>query len=259
MKVLPVIRSFGGCGGTLLARMFGALPGCVVLSETNPRSANLFGGHLNPLSQLRQWRPELTEHFSDWDESEIGYPPRFGEMLDILTETATKKELRLLVRDYTYVDFIGVPYVWPVPCDCSLDMALNGRFAMIELFLVRRPPDQLASLRIHPPFAHVITAERLLDGYRAFLAAKPDVPIYHYEDLMAAPQVTFRRMCETLQVPFDVRGLTDFQSVKHVTGHIGRLSELQIKARQRSDEARAADRDFAALSGYGDLLAALRY
>jgi len=259
MKVLPVLRALGGCGGTLLARMFGALPGFVVLSETNPRSANLFGGHLNPLSQLRRWRPELTEGMSDWDESEVGYPLRFGEMLDILAETTAEKGLRLLVRDYTYVDFIGVPYVWPVPCDCSLDMALDGRFAMTELFLVRRPPDQLASLRIHPPFAHIITAKRLLDGYRAFLAAKPSVPIYRYEDLMAAPQVTFRRMCETLQVPFDVRGLTDFQSVKHVTGHIDRLSELQIKARQRSDAARAADLEFAALPGYDDLLAALRY
>jgi hypothetical protein len=259
MKVLPVIRSFGGCGGTLLARMFGALPGFVVLSETNPRSANLFGGHLNPLSQLRQWRPELTERLSAWNESEIGYPWRFGQMLDILDQTATEKGLRLLIRDYTYIDFIGVPYVWPVPCDCSLDLAFDGRFAMTELFLVRRPPDQLASLRIHPPFANLITAQWLLDGYRAFLAAKPGIPIYRYEDLMAAPQVTFRRMCETLQVPFNVRGLTDFQSVKHVTGHIGRLSELQIKARQRSDGARAADQEFATLSGYGDLLAALRY
>lgn len=259
MKVLPIIRSLGGCGGTLLARMFGALPGFVVLSETNPRSANLFGGHLNPLSQLRRWWPELAEEMSDWDESEIGYPPRFGEMLDLVDRRAAEKGLRLLVRDYTYVDFIGVPYVWPVPCDCSLDLALDRRFAVTELFLVRRPPDQLASLRIHPPFAHIITAQRLLDGYRAFLAAKSGVPVYRYEDLMAAPQVTFRRMCETLQVPFDVRGLTDFQSVKHVTGHIGRLSELQIKARQRSDAARAADREFAALPGYGDLLAALGY
>jgi hypothetical protein len=259
MKVLPVLRSLGGCGGTLLARMFGALPGFVVLSETNPRSANLFGGHLNPLSQLRRWQPELVERMGEWNESEIGYPPRFGEMLDLLDQTATEMDLRLLVRDYTYVDFIGVPYVWPIPCDCSLDLALDGRFAIAELFLVRRPPDQLASLRAHPPFAHIINAKRLLDGYRAFLAAKPGVPIYHYEDLMAAPQVTFRRMCETLRVPFDVRGLTDFQNVKHVTGHIGRLSELQIKARQRSDAARAADLEFAALPGYSDLLAALRY
>ncbi len=259
MKVLPVIRSLGGCGGTLVSRMFGALPGFVVLSETNPRSANLFGGHLNPLSQLRRWWPELAAGLSDWDESEIGYPPRFGQMLEVVEAAAAEMGLRFILRDYTYVDFVGVPYVWPVPCTCSLDTALEGRFTMTELLLVRRLPDQLASLRIHPPFAHVITAERLLDGYRAFLGAKPDIPIYHYEDLMAAPQVTFRHMCETLDVPFDVRGLTDFQKVQNVTGNVGRLSELQIKARERSEQAREADREFAALPGYDDILAALRY
>jgi hypothetical protein len=259
MKLLPVIRSLGGCGGTLLSRMFAALPGCVVLSETNPRSANLFGGHLNPLSQLRRWQPELAKCVSDWDENEIGYPPLFGEMLDVVAETAAEAGIRLIVRDYTYIDFIGVPYVWPVPCTCSLDIAVEGRFAITELLLVRRLSDQLASLRTHPHFASVVTADRLLDGYRAFLEAKPSIPIFHYEDLMAAPQVTFRRMCETLQVPFDIRGLTDFQEVKHVTGHIGRLSEFQIKARERSDEARAADHEFAALAGYDEVAASLHY
>jgi|HubBroStandDraft_6_1064221.scaffolds.fasta_scaffold1880877_2 hypothetical protein len=63
---LPVIRTLGGCGGTLLARLFGALPGTVVLSETNPRSAALYGGALNPIRQIQEWHCNLCGSVADF-------------------------------------------------------------------------------------------------------------------------------------------------------------------------------------------------
>src|SRR5271167_2447220 len=49
MQPLCVIRGLGGNGSTFLSRVLAALNGVMLLSETNPASANLFGFELNPV------------------------------------------------------------------------------------------------------------------------------------------------------------------------------------------------------------------
>ena len=47
--IIGIIRGLGGNGGTFLARAIAAMQGTVLLSETNPLTANLFGFALNRL------------------------------------------------------------------------------------------------------------------------------------------------------------------------------------------------------------------
>jgi hypothetical protein len=256
---LPVIRTLGGCGGTLLSRLFSALPGVVLLSETNPRSANLFGGHLNPLKQLRRWRPELLEHLAEFDEAEIGYPPRFGEMLARVHAALERHGRRLVVRDFSYADFVGVPFIWPIAADSSLDAAISGRFTARSLFLVRHPADQLASLRGHRPIRNVLSAERFVAGSQAFLASRLGAPMFRYEQLTAAPETTFRAMCEALDIPFAAEALTGFVKVSSVTGNLGRAADPHIASVPRSAGAIEAQAELAGTTGYPALLAALGY
>src|SRR3984893_15534303 len=133
----------------MLAPRIGALPEVVLLSETNPRSAALYSGYLNPVVQVREWLPELASSISTFDENELGYPRRFGELLERLYSAAEKLSLNLVIRDFNYVDFIGIPFIWPVPNDSSLDLAVAGRFCVSPIVVVRHPADQLASLRSH--------------------------------------------------------------------------------------------------------------
>jgi len=96
----------------MLARVIAALPEVVLLSETNPRSSALYSGYMNPVVQVRKWSPELALRVSTFDEHELGYPLRFGELLECLYSAAEKLSLNLVVRDFNYVDFIGIPFVW---------------------------------------------------------------------------------------------------------------------------------------------------
>lgn len=258
-RVIPVIRTLGGCGGTLVSRMFGALPRTVVLSETNPRSANLFGSHLNPLRQLRDWYPQLLERVVDFDDAEIGYPPRFGDMLDGVLDAVECQGWRLILRDFSYADFIGVPFVWPVAACSSLDAAFSGRFVSRSLFLVRHPADQLGSLRSHRALARVLTAERFVAGSRAFLTSCNGAPVFRYETLVEAPEATFRAMCEALDVPFVAVALTAFAEVTSVTGSLARAAEPLISAGAELPGASAARQELAETPGYGALLAELGY
>jgi hypothetical protein len=259
LPALPVIRTLGGCGGTLLSRLFGALPRTIVLSETNPRSANLFGGHLNPLKQLRKWRPELLENVADFDEAEIGYPPRFGEMLQGISEAARYYDYRLIVRDFNYADFLGVPFIWPPCTDSSLNTAFEGRFSARSLLLVRHPANQLASLRTHRALERVLLAERFVAGSLGFLESLGRAPIFRYEALTEMPEPTFHAMCEALGVPFCAGALTDFVNVGAVTGSRARAAEGRIAAAAPLPGASHARRELALVPGYDNLLAQLGY
>ncbi|HEV2441394.1 MAG TPA: hypothetical protein VGT07_02635 [Steroidobacteraceae bacterium] len=256
---LPVIRTLGGCGGTLVSRLFGALPRTVVLSETNPRSVHLFGGTLNPLRQLRQWRPELLEEVADFDDAEIGYPPAFGRMLQGLAATIARQDHRLIVRDFNYADFIGVPFIWPPPGDFSLDAALADRFTPRAIYLVRHPVDQLASLRTHRSLERVLSAEQFVAGAQAFLDARGGAPLFRYEDLTEAPETTFHAMCEALGVAHAPEALIRFTDVKTVTGSLVRAADTTITRGAPLPGADRARQELSKTPGYTRLIAALGY
>lgn len=259
MPCLPVIRMLGGCGGTLLARLFGTLPGTVVLSETNPRPAALYGGALNPIRQIQKWHFILCGSVAGFDYHEIGYPPRFGEMLERLYIAVKDRGLTLIIRDYNYVDFIGIPYIWPVPCDFSLDLAVGGRFQVVDFVFVRSPAAQLASLRTHRAVGLVLTAGHFLNSCRAFLAAKPNAPIFRYEDLLGDPSATFRKMCATLGIVWDPTALDRYSAVETVTGNMTRTTDSTITAPEPSEASDQAESELFKLPGYDDLLNVLGY
>ncbi len=259
MPCLPVVRTLGGCGGTLLARLFGALSDTVVLSECNPRSAALYGGRLNPILQIQKWHPSLRDSVAGFDAYEIGYPPRFGEMLDCLFIAAKDRGLTLIIRYYNYVDFIGIPYIWPVPCDFSLDLSVGNRYQIVDFVFVRSPAAQLASLRTHSAIRSVLTAKHFLNSYRVFLVAKPNAPIFRYEDFVMDPSTTFRKMCATLRVHWDPTVLERFSAVGTVTGNMTRKIDSTITMPEPSDASAQAESELFKLPGYDDLRSVLGY
>jgi len=259
MPSLPVIRNLGGCGGTLLSRLFSALPGTLVLSETNPRSVHLFAGHLNPLAQLRRWHPAHLDGLRNFDDAEIGHPEKFGEMLTRLHGNVLRGGGQLIVRDFNYADFIGVPFIWPVPFDSALDIAAAGRFTLRDIALVRSPGAQLASLRTHRALTQVLTAGVFLRGYETFVEVFRAAPRFTYEALVTAPAATLQAMCNALEVPFDAAALTGFATVTSVTGSSARLAEPVIAPPAVSQAVISATAELARLPGYHALCERLGY
>ncbi len=256
---LPVIRTLGGCGGTLVSRLFGALPRTIVLSETNPRSVHLFAGTLNPLKQLRQWHPHLLEDIADFDDAEIGYPPVFGEMLQRLAARARRQDQHLLVRDFNYADFIGLPFIWPPPGNFSLDAALAGLLRPRPIYLVRHPADQLASLRTHRSLERVLSAERFVAGAQAFLEHRRGAPLFRYEDLTETPETTFRAMCQALDLAYTPEALSRFSEVQTVTGSLVRAADATITRGAPLPGAERARQELSRAPGYASLRDALGY
>lgn len=243
----------------MVSRLFGALPRTIVLSETNPRSVHLFAGTLNPLKQLRQWHPYLLEDVADFDDAEIGHPPVFGEMLQRLAATARRQDQRLLVRDFNYADFIGLPFIWPPPGNFSLDAAVAERLTPRPIYLVRHPVDQLASLRTHRALERVLSAERFLAGGQAFLEHRRGAPLFRYEDLTETPESTFHAMCEALGLAYRPEALSRFSEVRAVTGSLVRAADTTITRGAPLPGAERARHELSEAAGYASLLEALGY
>jgi hypothetical protein len=256
---LPVLRGLGGCGGTLVSRVLSAIPKVLLLSETNPRSAHLYGGMLNPIEQIRKWHTGLAPVVADFDLGEIGYPPHFGILLQRIHEAAERGDRTLIVRDFNYVDFVGVPFVWPVPNDFSLDLAIAGCFAPRQAVIIRHPADQLVSLRSHAAIRPVLRADRFIEAYQAFLSAAESAPLFRYEDLAADPVNVFPALALSLGVPWHPVALDHFSQVESVTGNMQKRNETRISVGVRSAAALDAEHELAESPRYNTLIETLGY
>jgi hypothetical protein len=226
-STLPVLKALGGCGSTLLTRLLGAIPGTFVLSEVNPRSAHLYSYRLNPLTQVRDWRPDASAELTGFDPAELGDRRRFGVFIQVLHGLLSQRAETLVVRDYSYVDYIGTPYFDPAPKNSSLRAALDHHFELSEVLLVRHPVDQLASLLRHSAVTNVIDPSHFLEAYESFLADHPVSMILKYEDIVCNPLVALRRLCSHWNLHFTEDALPDFSGVP-ATGFSGRDSEKTI-------------------------------
>ena len=104
MPPLRVIRSLGGNGGTFLSRVLAAQEDVVLLSETNPASANLFAFELNPVQQLGAHYAQLELSPYEGNMAELGAPSRFGAFIRQLAEDCAARDRHLIIRDYNYAD-----------------------------------------------------------------------------------------------------------------------------------------------------------
>ena len=175
---------------------------------------------MNPVVQVRKWSPELAIRISTFDEHELGYPLRFGEFLECLYSAAEKLSLDLVVRDFNYVDFIGIPFVWPVPNESSLDLAVAGRFCVSPH---RRGPSPCRPTResalTSSDTCNTLTAEHYLKSYFTFLSAMNGAPRFRYEDIVTDPQVYFPQICSHLGLRWDLNALERFASIDKITGN----------------------------------------
>lgn len=222
------IYSLGGCGSTLLARFLACMPGVVLLSECNPSSALLYSGDLNPHKQLRDWYPQLFDAALDSPAQDLAAPDRFGEFICDLERRAQDRGAQLVIRDYSYVDFVGVPFNWDPPRHSSLVGALKGKIETRSAVIVRRPLKQYDSLRSHRNLEHVLSPQIFLSGYSAFMKEFADAFLVRYEDVVHHPHEVVERLCAHLNIPFSADFMQRFVQYRSVTGHLDRADDPNI-------------------------------
>lgn len=263
--MLRLIHTLGGCGGTLLSRCIGVLPGVALLSEVNPAAVKLFPA-FDPLYQDTTWLHLLTdrdvERFSRMNLQEI---ENFRALIQVFYDRANASGRHLVIRDYNYVEFIGTPFRTDPPGRLMLHRALPRGIPAASVALIRHPVDQWLSLRKHWAPGSDVSPRVFCDAYAAFLRELAATPIFKYEDFIGNPDDQLGAICGELGLRFTPSFRERFHQFDCVTGDLTRLRDQSIAPQARKlvppdvmQEFRSSDsfRSILEKTGYSDSVSA---
>jgi hypothetical protein len=212
-----IVRGLGGNGGTYVCRALAAMERVVLLSETNPSSANLFAFGLNPATQIEAHYRHLKLPRFTGNVAELGAPGVFGRYLETVSRACAEQGLFLVIRDYNYIDYIGTPMVWCVAGKSSLDAALSTAEKR-DVLLIRHPVRQYLSLISHQPL-NALDHRSFLRAYRRILDIHAQASRFKYESMFSDFDAQLHLLAKRLQVPADDSYKSRLPRVAWITGH----------------------------------------
>lgn len=257
---VAIVHQMARTGGTLVNRCLGSMRDVLVLSEVHP---------LDPQAkiarQAAQWYRLLGEEDMPWLRTLSRRDPldAFAEIVVRLAERCAQRGHSLVLRDWSHLDFLGVPFVERPPLRLRTEQALEGRCSLRQAFVVRHPLDQYASSASRPGMAPHLTPQRFAAAYHAFARLAAARGFQRYEDFVTDPDDWLTRLCSQLQCPYDESYRERWQAYDKLTGDSAgpsrgfRLEEIGALPPRPLDQP-----TLAALKGepgYGESLALLGY
>lgn len=212
---VAVVHQMARTGGTLVNRCLGSMRHVVVLSEVHP---------LDPQGKIARqaatWFRLLSETDKPWLQSLSKRDPvtAFADFVAQMADRCAGRGQSLVLRDWSHLDFLGVPFVRDPLMRLLTEEALVDRCHLSQAFIVRHPLDQYASSASRPAMGPHLTPVRFLNAYLAFARVAASRGFQRYEDFVAAPDQELERLCRRLGVPFDAGYRERWQGYDKVTG-----------------------------------------
>jgi hypothetical protein len=210
-------------GGTLISRCLGCMSGVLLLSEIHPLGTTQF----NPLVQAQRWYGLLSSQ--DLAQLRARGGIGFADAIELIHQRTVEAGQRLVIRDWSHLDFTGVPFVGDPAYRLLTADALAGRFQLRQICTVRHPLDQWLSLRGLAVVQGKLTLERYLAGFRRFAEQACEIGFLRYEDFVVSPDAAMKELCRRLELRFDRHFADRWSSYACVTGDVsGSRSGFEI-------------------------------
>jgi hypothetical protein len=208
---IPVLRHLARSGGTVISRCLGCMDGVVLLSEVHPDNMAV----TQPIRQAKEWFGLVTDaEIARWKRSG---PPSLLQLVALCESRARAKRRRLVLRDWTHLDFVGVPYAEP-SYRFRVGEALGDAYEIREAITVRHPMDQFLSLAGLPNMAGRLTEPGYLQGCAMFARHAASVGFVRYEDFTTDPDASLRTLCDRLGIVFDPAWADKWHAYRTISG-----------------------------------------
>lgn len=211
---LRLVHHMARSGGTLISKCLGCMAGVLLLSEIHPLGTNQF----NPLIQAQRWYGLLSSQ--DLRELKARGKIGFVDAIELIRQRAEDCSQRLVIRDWSHLDFTGVPFIAKPAHRLLTAEALAARFELLQVCTVRHPLDQWLSLSQLAVVQGRLTLNGFLAGYRRFAEVASSIGFYRYEEFTAAPEAVMQALCAALQLRCDYGFRERWRDYTFVTGDV---------------------------------------
>ncbi len=236
--VIPVLHNMARSGGTLISKCIGCMDDIALLSEVHPFVGS---SQFNPMLQAQNWFG--IDVAAKLQALELKKGLNWLEGIELIYGWVAEQGKILVVRDWSHLDYTGVPWVQPTYKLSTADV-LGRSFDVRQAVTVRHPVDQWNSLSRLGVIAGKLQISDFLKGYRAFAEQAVDIGFVRYEDFTAAPAQRLKQLCDMLFIPYDGAFVDKWSSYTNITGDVssnspGRgnaLQEIKPLERKTTDE-----------------------
>ncbi len=194
----------------MISRSLACMRGIALLSEVHPAGISI----INPFAQAMEWHglpgeERLRRLFRHGTAS-------FPEAMGAILEAAEERGLALVLREWSHLDFIGMPpLAWPT--GRSMLAEILGAYELVRIATVRHPLDQWLSFQ---ETGNLVTVplDHFLRACRRFAESVQEIGFLRYEDFCRAPETFMQELCRRLQLPYDPTFLERQADWQNITG-----------------------------------------
>jgi hypothetical protein len=205
---LRILHVLARSGGTLVGRCLASMSEAMLLSEIHPR------GLASPVRQAARWFGLVTTE----EAARLDGPAQFPAAIALLRQRAEAQGKKLILREWSHLDFYGWPYVEDSLWRSSLADLFAGDFTLRRAALVRHPVEQLFSMSQLVVMQGRRDLGRFLMGYRRFAEMAAETGFVRYEDFTREPDAALRRLCGLLDLDFDPAYALRWAGWNRITG-----------------------------------------
>jgi hypothetical protein len=219
---LRLLHQLARSGGTVLARCLAGMRGVTVLSEIHPEGARA-ALEFDPVFQAQYWFKLLPDAEAR-ALGEAGFAARIAR----IAERAGEQGERLVLRDWSHLDFHGRPILPGPTGGPALAESLGSAFRLVRTCTVRHPAAQWLSWRRFMPEAGIALGD-FMAGVRAFARMAAELGFLRYEDFSLNPDHALAELAWRLEVPFDPGWAYRWLFCRAVTGDLDSLGRHRIE------------------------------
>jgi len=210
-------------GGTMVGKCIACMDNISLLSEVSPLT---FIEKHNPVSQAIRFHQLLNQ--DDIQELKQMESISWLNAIEFVYERAQRQGKHLVLRDWSHLDFTGIPW-FPNPAYKSTTAyVLDTHFDVKKIATVRHPIDQWLSLSKLDIAKGNITIEKFLKGYLAFAKYAVEIGFIRFEDFTQRPEHYSELICRQLEIPYDADFINKWSAYKKITG------DMSIKSQGRA-------------------------
>ncbi len=231
MIEIRLIHNLQRSGGTIISKCLGAQEDVVLLSEIHPngievlKNMNRNCDFADPIFQAQEWN-DLFKKEEYEKIKNTNY--NFEEKISLIIEKTEKKNKKLIIRDWSFLDYFGIPFIKPTYKNSVLEI-LNKKFKILNLYILRHPLElYISCFNSLPFFIKNYNFDFFVKGYENFFLDALKSKIFKYEDFCSNPYENLKRMCKILKINFNDNFSDKLNKIK-LTGDGKALASTNIQ------------------------------